>query len=116
MNRAYRRSVREFFPLAGSGKTIKVEQGSAVHDNVADLDHASQTNQVLVVDLVLPEQLGVVPEIAQKPVELPQRSGCAVEASGEAVASEFRRCKDRKAKEIERFSRIPSMVGSLDPN
>ena len=43
---------REFFPLAGRGKAIEVEQGSAVHDGATDLDHAAEANQVLVVDLM----------------------------------------------------------------
>jgi hypothetical protein len=83
---------------------------------MADLDHSTQANQVLVVDLVLPEQLGVVTEIAQEPVEFPQRSGRAVEATGNRVSSEFFRFKDREAEKIKRFSRVPSMVGSFDSN
>jgi hypothetical protein len=32
------------------------------------------------------------------------------------LSSEFFRFKDREAEKIKRFSRVPSMVGSLDAN
>jgi hypothetical protein len=92
------------FPLGGRRETIQVEQGSAVYKNVANLDHSTQANQVLVIDFILAEQFDVVTEIAQKPVEFPQRSGRAVEASGNRVSSEFFRLEDCEAEQIERFS------------
>ena len=97
-------------------ETIEIEQGSAVHDGVADLDDTAEADQVLVVDLIPSEQFGVVAEVAQKPVEFPQRSGRAVEAAGNRVSGEFFGFEDREAKEIERFSCIPPMMRSLDAN
>ena len=116
MGSAYRQSARNFSPLACRCETIQAEKGSAVHDNVADLDHSTQANQILVIDFVLPEKLGVVTEIAQEPVEFPERSGRAVEATGNQVSREFFRFKDREAEKIKGFSRVPSMIGTFDPN
>ena len=83
---------------------------------MADLDDTAEADQALVVDLIPAEQFGVVAEVAQKPVEFPQRSGRAVEAAGNRVSGEFFGFEDREAKEIERFSCIPPMMGSLDAN
>ena len=52
----------------------------------ARFDHAAEANQVLVVDLVPVQQLGVIAEITQEPVKLPQCFRRAVEASHEGVA------------------------------
>jgi hypothetical protein len=41
---------------------------------------------------------------------------CAIQTSGKGVPAEFFRLKDRKAEQIKRLLRIPSMLGSLDPN
>ena len=83
---------------------------------MADLDYSSEANQAFVVDLILAEQFGVVTEVAQKPVEFPQRSGRAVEAAGNRVSGEFFGLEDREAEEIERLSGIPPMLSSLDAN
>ena len=100
----------------GRRETVEVEQGSAVHDRVADLDDTAEPDQAFLVDLISAEQFGVVTEVAQKPVEFPQCSGRAVEAAGNRVSREFFGLEDREAEEIERFSRIPPMVRSLDAN
>jgi len=67
--------------LAGRCEAVEIEQGSAVDDNVADFDYSTEANQVLVIDFVLPKQLDVVTEVAQKPVKFPQRSRRAIEAA-----------------------------------
>jgi hypothetical protein len=67
--------------LASRCEAVEIEQGSAVDDNVADFDYSTEANQVLVIDFVLPKQLGIVTEVTQKPVKFPQRSGRAIEAA-----------------------------------
>jgi len=39
---------------------------------LADLDHSAKANEILVVDFIVAEQVGVVAEVPQKPGELPQ--------------------------------------------
>ena len=75
-------------PTTRRRKAVEIEQRSAVYDGVADLDDAAKADQVLVVDLIVTQQLGVVAEVAQKPVELPQRFRRAVETSGKECAGE----------------------------
>ena len=75
----------EFFPAAGRGKTVQPEQGSAVEDDVADLDHALQTYELRFVHFVASEQFGVVAEVAQEPVQLPQGFRAAIEPAGEST-------------------------------
>ena len=65
----------KFFPTVDGSRAVKSEQGSAVEDDVADLDHALQTNNLAFVDLILTGQLGVVAKVAQEPVQLPQAFG-----------------------------------------
>ncbi len=65
---------------AAGAKPSKLRTDSAVHGDFADLDHAPQVDQRLVINLVLSQQLRVVAEVAQKPAQLPHGSGCAVEA------------------------------------
>src|ERR1022692_5339016 len=99
--RGARRGIdREFFPLAGWGKAIEVEQGSAVHDGATDLDHAAEANQVLVVNLIPAQQLGVITEITQEPVKLPQCFWRTVEASHEGVAGQRFRFKHGELKRV----------------
>ena len=76
-------------PLASRRETIQVEQGSAVYDRVADLDDTAEPDEAFFVDLIPAEQLGVVTEVTQKPVEFPQRSGRAIEAARNRLSGEF---------------------------
>jgi hypothetical protein len=48
---------------------------------VADVDDTAEPDQSLLVDLIPAEQLGVVTEVTEEPVEFPERSGRAIEAA-----------------------------------
>ncbi len=61
----------EFFPPGRRRKAVEVEDRDAVYGDFADLDHAPQIDQGLVVDLILSQQFGVVAEVAQEPAQLP---------------------------------------------
>ena len=100
--------------MAGRGEAIEVEQGTAVHDGATDLDDAAETNQVLVVDLILAQQFGVITEIAQEPVKLPQRFRRAVEASQEGVAGQGFRFKHGELKVVVRPLCVPAIACALD--
>jgi len=92
------------FPLDGRREAVEIDQARAVHDRVADLDDTAEPDQAFLVDLIPAEQIGVMTEVTQKPVESPEGSGCAVEPTGNRVARKFFRFEDREAEEIEGFS------------
>src|SRR5207249_6921746 len=76
------RSVnRQFFPLACRGEAVEVEQGSAIHDGMTDLDHAPQSNETLLLNLISPEQFSVIAKVAQKPGQFPEGFLGAVDAT-----------------------------------
>jgi hypothetical protein len=74
-------------PSGGRSKTVEPEQGSSVEKDVADLNHALETHKLSFIHLIPSEQLGVVAEIAQKPIQLPQGFGVAIEAARNFMAS-----------------------------
>ena len=94
---------------------VEVEVEHAFDDRVADFHHTLQSDQRAIVDFTPAEQFGVVAEIAQKPVQLPQRFGCAVKAAGESVALEELRLEHTKYDSLERLLCIPAVLGSLNP-
>ena len=91
-------------PSDGRRKGFQIEQRSTVHNGVADLHDAAKADQVFLVDLIVIQHLGVVAEVAKKPVEFPQRSRRAVETPRKRVSRECLRFEDRKAEQVERFS------------
>jgi hypothetical protein len=48
---------------------------------VADLDDTAESDEAFFVDFIPAEQLGVVTEVTEEPVEFPERSGRAIEAA-----------------------------------
>jgi hypothetical protein len=98
------RVTRSKVAATGRQARSRREQGSAVYDRVANLHDPEEPDQAFLVDLILSEQFGVVTEVAEKPVEFPQRSGRAVEAAGNRVSGKPFGLEDREAEEIEGFS------------
>ena len=109
-------SGTQFRPLAGRSEAVEVEQGSAVDGGVADLDHAAESGEGLLVDLVASEQVRVVEEIAQEPAELPQSFRGAIHAPGDDPPSEFARLKDGEPQDVEGLRRMPAVLGAIDAN
>ena len=75
--------------IGGLGEAIEVQVAAPVEVGVADFDDALQASEGLVVNLVLPEQYGVIAEVAQEPVELPESPGSAIESGGKAASSKL---------------------------
>jgi|SRR5580704_15462008 hypothetical protein len=101
------------FPLAGRSKAVEVEQRCAIQNGVADLDHAAKANEILIVDFVVVEQVGVVAEVPQKPSELPQGFGRAIDSASKSLALDLLRFKDTEAQKVKGFLRMPTVLGSL---
>ena len=85
--------------LAGANPS-KSEQGGAVENDVADFDHAAETDRALVIDFIAAEQFGIVAEVAQEPIKLPQGFGSAIETSGKSMAGKSTRLEDGKTKQV----------------
>src|ERR1700737_3080156 len=79
----------QFVPAGRRCKAVEVQDRDAVHRDFADLYHAPQVDQGLVIELILSEQLRVVPEVAQKPAELPHGPGGAVQAKGHEASGQI---------------------------
>jgi hypothetical protein len=76
---------RKVVPIGGLSEAIEVQVAAPIQIVMANLDHALEPSHSLVVDLVAPEQIGVIAEIAQEPAELPQCLGGAIDAGGKTA-------------------------------
>ena len=106
----------ELFPPGRRREAVEVEDGDAVHGDFADLDHAPQVDQGLVIDLVLSQQFGVVAEVAQEPAQLPHCPGCAVEAPGHETPGQMLGLEDGEADLVIRFLLVPAILGPIHPD
>src|SRR5438552_5410934 len=79
-----------------------------------DLDHAAEANNVLVIDFVTSKKFSVIAEVPEKPVQLPQRFVCAVEAPSESVARQEFGLKHREHEAVIRFQRVPAILSMGD--
>ncbi len=52
---------------------------------MGSLDHAAQAYQLRFIHFITAEQFGIVAEVPQEPVQLPQGSRVAVETAGNDV-------------------------------
>ena len=80
---------------------------------MADLDHALQTYELSFVHLIAPEQLGVVAEVAQEPVQLPQGFRAAIEAARKDVPGKPARLKNGQSKCVVGLLCLPLKLDSL---
>ena len=78
--------------------------------------NARETEQSLLIHLVSAEQIRVVAEIPQKPIQFPERLLGAVESSGNLAGGEVLGLEDREAEDEERFLRMPAIVGPIHAN
>src|ERR1700730_4594640 len=100
----------ELFPTRGRCEAVEVEDRDAMHRDFADLYHAPEVEQGLVIDLILSEQLRVVAELAQKPAQLPHRSGGAVQAAGHEAPGQMLGFKDSEADLVVRLLLVPAIL------
>src|ERR1035437_6660548 len=106
----------KFFPSTSGSKTVQSDQGRTVEDDVTDLDHPHQPNELSLVHLVASEQLDVVAEVAQEPVQLPQCFCGAIESARQDVAKKPVGLKNGQSQRVVRFLSLPTKLGSLYPN
>ena len=87
-----------------------------MHGDFADLDHAPQVDQGLVIDLILSEQFGVIAEVAQEPAQLPHRPGRAVQAAGHETPGQVPGLEDGEADLVIRLLLVPAILGPIHPD
>ena len=107
---------RKLLPAICRGKTVESEQRSAVKDDVAGLDHALQADELSFVDLVPYEQFGVVPELAQEPVQLPQGFRVAIDPARKRVAGETAGLENGQSECVVGFLCLPAKIDPLHLN
>jgi hypothetical protein len=83
---------------------------------VADLDHALQTYELPLVDLVATEQFGVIAKVAQEPVQLSQGFRGAIEPAGKDVAREPAGFQNGQSQGVVGLLCLPLKPDSLHPD
>src|SRR5437762_1802924 len=97
-------------------KAIEVEVSNAVQRGTAHFHYAPQVDESFVIDLSSSQQFGVVPEVAQKPIQLPHRPGRAVETSGHEASGQMFGLEDHEVDLVIRFLLVPAILGPINPN
>ena len=87
-----------------------------MHRDLADLYNSPQVNQRLVLDLILSKQFGVIDKIPQKPTQLPQSSGRAVQATRDATPDQMFRLENNEAYLVIRLLLLPAISRVIHPN
>ena len=105
---------RQLFPLTGGREAVEVHQRDAVQNGVADLDYADQSTQGAFVNLVPSQRLRVIEKISQEPAQLPHRLRGAVQPADDRLPGIFLGLQNRQPKYIERFLRMPAMLGMVE--
>src|SRR5580704_19688357 len=104
---------RKFCPAAGRGKTIEAEQGSATDGDMAELDYAAQADELTFIDFIPVDQFGVVAEVPQEPIQLPQGFGIAIEPAGNNVTAKAAGLKNNQGQGVIRFVGIATKLNSV---
>jgi hypothetical protein len=102
--------------LAARREPINGENTSLIEHSASGLNYSREPNEMLLIDFLALEQFGVVTEIAQEPVQLPQGFLGAIEPSRNLARGELLRFEDRETKNEKGFLRIPTIVGPVDSN
>jgi len=92
---------------------IEVGQEEAVDRGVAYLDHAAESGQSFLVDLVSAKKIRIVNEITKEPSQFPDSLGRAKDASGNRSAYKFDRFEYGESEEVEGFLSVPSVLDAI---
>src|ERR1039457_5545109 len=110
------RACGEFFPLAGWGEAVEVDERNAVDHGMADLHHAAESGQSLLIDLFVRQQFRAIEEIPQEPGQLPHCLLRAIESADNGLPGQCPGLENRKAEDVERFVGVPAELGAIDAN
>jgi hypothetical protein len=77
---------------------------------------SAELEESFFIDLILAEQIGVISEITQEPIQLPEGSLGAVQPTGECSSSKRFRFNDDEPDRKERFQGMPAVGRGIDSN
>ena len=83
---------------------------------MADLDDAFQPDDLSFVHFIASEQFGVIAKVAQKPVQLPQGFGAAIEPARKDVLGKPAGLKNGQRQSVVGLLRMPMKPDSLYAN
>jgi hypothetical protein len=75
-----------------------------------------EVQEGFLIHLVPVEQIGVIAEIAQEPIQLPERSFGAIQPTREGSCGKRFRLENDQANGKERFLGMPAIGSSIDSN
>jgi hypothetical protein len=78
--------------------------------------HPAEVQEGLLIHLVSVEQIGVIAEITQEPIQLPEGSFSAVQPPREGSSYKRLRLQNNKANRQKRFLRMPAIRSGIDSN
>ena len=87
-----------------------------MYDSVTDLDHATESDETLLLNLISPEQFGVIAEVAQEPGQFPEGFLGAVDATRNRASGQWLGLEDGEAEEVVRFVPVPAILSAVDPD
>src|SRR6185437_3445041 len=83
---------------------------------MGDSNDAAKVLQCLFIDFIPAEQVHVVTEVAQKPLQFPKGSSAGVQAAAEDLSCVLVGLKNGKSQYEEGLVRMPAIEGLLDSN
>src|SRR5580692_2516177 len=92
---------RQGFPILGRCEAAQIEIGAAIQDRSRDADYSVKPHELLFVNFIPTQQIGVIAEIPQEPAELPEGSRGAIESAGQGMALLFLGFENAKPKDVE---------------
>jgi hypothetical protein len=108
------RGTRELLPFTGRSKSFEVLVGTPVEGDERSSNDSPKVQERFLVDLIFPEQFGVIGKVPKKPIELPKCSLAAVQPPREGMGCERLGLKDYKAKNQEGLLRMPAIGSCID--
>jgi hypothetical protein len=108
------RCAIECLPVCLGGEGIEVLVRASVQSCIRGPDDPAKFRESFFIDLVILEELRVVAEVSQKPVEFPEGSFGAVQPSGEEAGFEGLGFQNHKSDHYEWLLRMPSRCKSND--
>jgi hypothetical protein len=71
------------FPFVGRRESAQIEIGTTIQDRSRDTNDSAKPHELLFINFIPTQQIGVIAEVPQEPAEFPEGSRTAIEPSGE---------------------------------
>jgi hypothetical protein len=108
------RRTCKLLPVASGSKSIEVHKCPAIQNGSGYAQDSTKTDHCFFIHFVSTQQILVITEVAEEPVEPPDRSRCAVEAALDRTAGIPAWLEDEKAHSVEGTPRMPAVEDAID--